>query len=69
MANRVITIKRLILDEESNRIWEEFTALLCDLQSEYPNDENIERLYQELEDFNFTVEMKIETENGSIIEP
>ena len=69
MANRIIEVKTLILDEESNHIWEEFTALLCDLHSKYPNDEDIEKLYLELEDFNFTVVMKIESEDGSITEP
>lgn len=69
MANRIIEVKTLILDEESNHTWEEFTTLLCELHSKYPNDENIEKLYLELEDFNFSVVMKIESEDGSIIEP
>lgn len=30
---------------------------------------NAEKLYLELEDFNFTVVMKIESEDGSITEP
>lgn len=68
MANEIKITKTLILREKDYSTWEDFTFLLCELYGQLPNDEDIEKLHNALMNFNFSINMQIETEDGEVID-
>lgn len=68
MANEIKITKTLILREKDYSTWEDFTFLLCELYGQLPNDKDIEKLHDALMNFNFSINMQIETEDGEIID-